>query len=405
MLEFIRWESYDLPEVVIMIAHTSLITSSPLLRWRRASQVMLEKGKGTFVDNQRIIQLCEADLNFILHVIWGHRLIRHAKSHNALDAAQYALPGQTCNNAVLNKSLFLDLSRQTLTPGVMTDFDATAAFDRVLSGISIVTCQRLGLPKMAGIFMYNLLSTMQFDLITGFGHSDISYRNNDDPSEIGQGVLQGSSSACHLFIVNSDVSLTAYKKLCYGASFLHPISGLPIDTHALQFVDDTSKFLNCVTTSEANLDIADTEKTLLQRANHNAQLWSDLLWVSGGHLHFRKCFFYAFDPVINFKRNSIVYGDMFPNSPLKLHNQSGKQHTIDPIPANSLKCTLGVILAPDGSGAAQLRHSCTKARQMCSMISNSSLPPQTKWITYRSIIEPVVCYPLINSYFSSNKLK
>jgi hypothetical protein len=96
---------------------------------------------------------------------------------------------------------------------------------------------------------------------------------------------------------------------------------------------------------------------------------------------------------------------MFPNSPLKLHNQSGKQHTIDPIPANSLKCTLGVILAPDGSGAAQLRHSCTKARQMCSMISNSSLPPQTKWITYRSIIEPVVCYPLINSYFSSNKLK
>jgi hypothetical protein len=195
-----------------------------LNRWKRESQVMLEKGKGTFVENLRIIQLCEADLNFILHVLWGHHLIRNAKSQNSLDAAQYALPGQTCNNAVLHKNLFLDLSRQSLTPGVMTDFDATAAFDRVLSGISIVTCQCLGLPKTAGIFIYNLLSTMQFDLITGFGPSDISYQNNDDPSEIGQGVLQGSSSACHLFIVNSDVSLTTYKQLCYGASFSHPIS-------------------------------------------------------------------------------------------------------------------------------------------------------------------------------------
>jgi hypothetical protein len=96
-----------------------------------------------------------------------------------------------------------------------------------------------------------------------------------------------------------------------------------ISTHTLQFVDDTSQFLNCATTSEADLDIAGMKDALFQRANHNAQLWSDLLWVSGGHLHFGKCFFYAFHPVINFKRNSIVYRDMFPNSPLKLHDHSG----------------------------------------------------------------------------------
>lgn len=97
--------------------------------------MMIEKGKGKFVEHRQIIQLCEADLNFVLHVIWGHHLIRHATLHKALDAAQYALPGQTCNNAVFHKNLFLDLSWQTLTPGVMPDFDATAAFDRVLSGV------------------------------------------------------------------------------------------------------------------------------------------------------------------------------------------------------------------------------------------------------------------------------
>jgi hypothetical protein len=39
----------------------------------------------------------------VLHSIWGHRLIRHVTTHDALDTSQYAIPGQTCNSAVLNK--------------------------------------------------------------------------------------------------------------------------------------------------------------------------------------------------------------------------------------------------------------------------------------------------------------
>ena len=44
---------------------------------------MLEKGKGRFIENLRIIQLVEADLNFVLHVFWGKRLPRHALYHHA----------------------------------------------------------------------------------------------------------------------------------------------------------------------------------------------------------------------------------------------------------------------------------------------------------------------------------
>ena len=138
MLKCIRRENTILPEIIINIAYIALITATPLHQWAKASQVMLEKGKGRFVENLRIIQLVEADLNFVLHTIWGHRLSRHAMKHSAMNPSQFALPGQTCNNAVLNKLLFLDLSRQTLSPGIMTDFDATAAFDRVLAGLSII---------------------------------------------------------------------------------------------------------------------------------------------------------------------------------------------------------------------------------------------------------------------------
>jgi hypothetical protein len=83
ILEFIRREVFSLPEIIINIAQLSLITASSLDRWHKASQVMLEKGKGRFVENLHIIQLCEADLNLVVHRIWGNRLIRHALRHSA----------------------------------------------------------------------------------------------------------------------------------------------------------------------------------------------------------------------------------------------------------------------------------------------------------------------------------
>jgi hypothetical protein len=70
---------------------------------------MIEKGKGNYIEHLRIIQLCEADLNFILNILWGHRMIRTALQHKALDESQYAIPGQTCNSAVWNKVLYCDL--------------------------------------------------------------------------------------------------------------------------------------------------------------------------------------------------------------------------------------------------------------------------------------------------------
>jgi len=145
MLECFQQNNLSLRSLIVTIARISLSTASPLHRWQTVSQVMLEKGKGRFIENLRIIQLCEADLNFVLHVIWGHQLICHAKKHRALSSSQYAIPGETCNDTVLNKVLFCDLSRQSLSPGVLTDFDATAAFDRAIAGVSIATCQRVDL--------------------------------------------------------------------------------------------------------------------------------------------------------------------------------------------------------------------------------------------------------------------
>lgn len=217
----------------------------------------------------------------MLHVIWGHRLIRHASRHQAIDPAQYALPGQTCNNAVLNKTLFFDLSRQTLSAGVLSDFDATAAFGRIIAGLSMVTCERVGLPRPAGIFMFNLLHHTKFHLITGFGKSMSSYHNTQN-NITGQGVLQGSSSACPIYILNSNVSLSVYCKTAVGAAFKHPISGKITTDIAVQFVDDKSQFVNASGISQQS-ESAVSHDDIMQSAKGNAQRWANYLWMLGGN--------------------------------------------------------------------------------------------------------------------------
>jgi hypothetical protein len=161
----------EIAQTLVNIINISILTSQPLHRWQKSMQVMLEKGKGLYIEHLQIIQLCEADLNFALNIIWGIRLIQMAMKDNIMDESQYALPGMTCNSAVWNKVLYLDLMHQTMATGIMTDYDATAAFDRVLHSMSVITCRRLGLPMHACMFMYKLLQNMEFHLVTGFGVS------------------------------------------------------------------------------------------------------------------------------------------------------------------------------------------------------------------------------------------
>jgi hypothetical protein len=271
MADFAKAGRSLMAETIINIINTAIITSRPLQRWKRSAQVMLEKGKGKFVENLRIIQLCEADLNFTLNILWGFRLLRHASKHQALCPSQYARPGITCQIAVWNKVLFCDLTRQTQTSGIMTDYDASAAFDRVLHTMSILTCRRLGMPSNACMFMYHLLQNMDFHLITGYGPSLQSFKNNEDPLQIGQGLLQGSSSAAPIYNFTTDMSLTTYNKIATGASFTHPSSGVQITDKATQYVDDKTETINTtgmvladVTTANANRDHLLLPRTNLQ---------------------------------------------------------------------------------------------------------------------------------------------
>ena len=79
-------------------------------RWAQALQTMLPKDKGTpKVTRLRVIQLFEADYNFLLRIIWGRRLVWNAQKYGVYMPAQQAQPGHLCISAALHKVLSYDL--------------------------------------------------------------------------------------------------------------------------------------------------------------------------------------------------------------------------------------------------------------------------------------------------------
>ena len=160
---------------IIQVAATAVAVRQPLDRWLRCTQVMLDKGKGVYIENLWIIQLLEADLNFIIGFTWSKCLIQAAHQANLLNSSQYALPGKTCNCAVLKKVLFFDLLRQTQQAGSIVDFDAKAAYDSIIPALAT--------------------DKMEYSVATGLGESPKTYKSGANQFFKCQGGMQGSTSA------------------------------------------------------------------------------------------------------------------------------------------------------------------------------------------------------------------
>jgi hypothetical protein len=101
--------NHTIVDTLVLLTIKAIEASTPLHQWQSCAQVVLEKGKENHIENLHIIQLCEADLNVALHILWGHQLIHNAKNHKALNSSQYSLPGLTCQSAIWNKVLFCNL--------------------------------------------------------------------------------------------------------------------------------------------------------------------------------------------------------------------------------------------------------------------------------------------------------
>jgi len=275
-----------------------------------------------------------------------------------------------------------------------------AAFDRVLAGLSVVMCQQVGLPQIAGLFMFYLLQHISFHLITSFGRSVEEFCNTEGDIT-GQGVLQGSSSAAPIYVINSDVSLATYYKVGHGSTFYHLISKDPIEDKTVQYVDNTSQCTNIPQKKyEITRSITDTSNTLHQLASQNAALWSECLWLSDGQLNSQKCYYFAFQPYINFKNNKNMHRNLPMQKDVDIINRAtGRTVNIPMISHDVAKRPLGVNLSPAGAHSAQLWHMLQYAKVLTGKIRNSTLSQKAKLMAVNSVIGPAILYPLVNTFY------
>ena len=62
------------PQIYCLIAIMAGHSCSLLPQWEMSIQIMLDIGKGHWIDKLWILQLVEADLNFALKLLWGSHL-------------------------------------------------------------------------------------------------------------------------------------------------------------------------------------------------------------------------------------------------------------------------------------------------------------------------------------------
>jgi hypothetical protein len=109
---------------------------------------------------------------------------------------------------------------------------------------------------------------------------------------------------------------------------------------------------------------------------------------------------------MDYKSNSVKYSTISSTNQIQIKRSDGKgYHIIDIVPPNNARCTLGVLLSPDGNGNTQLRHSVSKGKELFGKFKNSSLSQCDKWVALKSVIEPALLYPSVTTLYTASAIR
>jgi len=300
-------------------------------------------------------------MNWLLRFLWGRKLNHHAQRSGVYNENQFASPGKLCCSAILNKVIFFDLIRQMRQYGALMDNDATAAFDRILPALSVVTCRQLGMPKQAQWFFFRVLRQMVYSVTTAHGQSVQTYAANANPAAPGQGVIQGGGASYPNFASQQHPVIKGVETNCTPAIFQHAawvrnvyrrwVSGYSDDI-GLTVNEDGVKHHH---PEDAHLPIPQRVRNALHT---NFARYEAYFAAAGGALNLKKCFYYLVHfqwtgTSWRYKTNDELSVDPVFLTPTTLDN-SGESQPVSWLEANDAQRTLGSMIAPNGSCFRQL---------------------------------------------------
>jgi hypothetical protein len=387
----------------LISAHVSMINyalkqSYSYHRWKNVVNVMIQKDPGNSkVHRLRVIHLYEADYNFMLQAKWRD-LLRHAEKEKLLHPGQYgSRAGRDALIPAFLEEMKNEICYATRKSLINFDNDAASCYDRIIPALASLIGRKHGLHKNVTFVHATTLAEAKFKLKTSLGVSDEYYENSEAFPIYGTG--QGSGNSPAIWCIISSILFECHQEKGHGAYFCTPDQQMSVALSMIGFVDDSTGQVN-----EFTQNVQPTPAFLRNVMQLDAQLWNDLLWLSGGLLELSKCSFhhihFDFAPDGTPMMRSGTFG-----APLEVNDElTGAPVTI---PAKSVfqsHKTLGHHKAPAGKNNTQLKVLRTCSDANAKLVATSPCNRMDSWYFYTAIYLPSLGYVLPNCFFDKKSL-
>ena len=210
--------------------------------------------------------------------------MHHAEDFELLNDGQYgSRPRRCATDPVLIEELQCEISRATRKPVVLTNYDATACYDRIIPNLGMLASQKYGVPSTVTKMNARTLQHAKYKVRTELGLAPTGYQHTPEFPIYGTG--QGSANSPAIWCFLSSTLFDCYDQVVHPAIYASPTCETVTALGMVGFVDDCNGQSNLFAEdgSQATVD------KILANTAENAQYWNDLLAASGGALEVSKC--------------------------------------------------------------------------------------------------------------------
>ena len=210
--------------------------------------------------------------------------MKQAEDLHTLNDGQYgSRTERSAVEPVYIEELQCEISRATCKPFVLTNYDTSSCYDRIIPNLGMIASQKYGVPASVTKATAETLRLATYKVRTELGVAEHGYQHSSECPVYGTG--QGSTFSGQTWNFVSSTAIDCYDKKAKPATYSNPTGTVKVTIGIAGFVDDCNGQTN---NFEAD-GSTNTVNTVLQQAQDNAQVWTDLLSATGGALEVSKC--------------------------------------------------------------------------------------------------------------------
>jgi hypothetical protein len=391
----------DLFDLHLSLINYALERGYSYKRWQTIANTILFKDPDNVrLHRTRVIHIYEADFNLALGVKW-RAAMHQAEDLHLLNEGQYgSRPQRNATDPVFIEELQYEISRATRKPVILTNYDATACYDRIVPNLGMLVSQKYGVAPTVTTTNAATLEYAEYRIRTELGLADTGYTHTPTAPIYGTG--QGSANSPAIWCFLSSSLFDCYDKKAHQAEYVDPSQTVAVDVSMIGFVDDCNGQTNQFYDDGSERVVAQ----LVQQAQYNAQVWNNLLAVSGGALELSKTSCHVLQWLFSANGAPVLAPYTEAHQPqLTVHNdQTHTTHNLQVLSSYKAHKTLGHFKDPAGTQLEQYRQLTRKSDKITAFLWKCPLSRREAWTYYYACYLPSVSYPLSCSALSKRQL-